>query len=202
MARNITYFIILNSIYIRLLTTFDFFKYFNNTTIIKDILSIDTTLGVHCVMGLFLRLTSILRSSHNFFPRRNYSLLQRKPFIRNSRNKNRITTSTSTITTTTTRTMSSDAYLSFLEKANSDLRAGQQPQTQTQTQQARTETVDVNAQIPASLASVDAYYVSETDEPFEPVVLRFEGAKRGDWPGPCTPPFLVYSLYSISDCSG
>ncbi|ODM17714.1 hypothetical protein SI65_06502 [Aspergillus cristatus] len=75
---------------------------------------------------------------------------------------------------------SDDAYLSFLEKANSDLSAGQQS---TQTQRTETQTVHANAEIPASLQSIDAFYISETDEPFEPVVLEFEGAGSGEWPG-------------------
>ena len=94
--------------------------------------------------------------------------------------------------TTQTRTMSSDdAYMSFLNKANADLSAGQQQQqSQPQSQgtsTARTQTVDANNQnqIPASLQSVDAYYISETDEPFEPVVLGWEGAKEGVWPSHC-----------------
>lgn len=90
--------------------------------------------------------------------------------------------------TTQTRTMSSDdAYLSFLNKANADLSAGQQQQQPQGTSIARTQTVDANNQnqIPASLQSVDAFYVSETDEPFEPVVLGWEGAKEGVWPSHC-----------------
>ena len=91
--------------------------------------------------------------------------------------------------TTQTRTMSSDdAYMSFLNRANADLSAGQQQQPQSQgTSSARTQTVDAKNQnqIPASLQSIDAFYVSETDEPFEPVVLGWEGAKEGVWPSHC-----------------
>ncbi|OJJ47089.1 hypothetical protein ASPZODRAFT_15772 [Penicilliopsis zonata CBS 506.65] len=83
--------------------------------------------------------------------------------------------------------MSDDAYLSFLDKANKDLDAGRQTQTQPQTQSqgdGRTKSLDVAAsEIPAPLMGVEVYYVSETDEPFEPVVLAWEGAKRGVWPG-------------------
>lgn len=88
---------------------------------------------------------------------------------------------------------SDDAYLSFLEKANSDHSAGQQ--SQAQTQRTQTQTVHANAEIPASLQSIDAFYISETDEPFEPVVLGFEGARRGEWPGSCTFAPLPYSLH-------
>lgn len=86
------------------------------------------------------------------------------------------------------RAMSDDAYMSFLDKANADLNnaRAQQPQ---QSSGVRTETVDVGVQIPAPLRSVDAYYISETDEPFEPVALKWEGADKGTWPGPgsCSP---------------
>ncbi|KAJ5081921.1 hypothetical protein NUU61_010185 [Penicillium alfredii] len=75
---------------------------------------------------------------------------------------------------------SDDAYMSFLNKANADLDAGRAPQQGGGT--VRTETVHASVSIPAPLQSVDAYYVSETDEPFEPVALRWEGATRGTWP--------------------
>lgn len=88
---------------------------------------------------------------------------------------------------TTTKTMSSDNdYMAFLNKANADLDAGRsQPQHQPQARSTtvQTGTVDVNARIPRPLAAIDSYYVSETDEPFEPVVLKWEDAKRGVWPG-------------------
>ncbi|KAL2872691.1 uncharacterized protein BJX67DRAFT_15634 [Aspergillus lucknowensis] len=87
-------------------------------------------------------------------------------------------------TTFITRAMSSDdAYMSFLNKANADLKSGRsQPQAEQYFSAARTETVDVNVKVPTPLASVDAYYVSETDEPFEPVALKWEGAEKGIWP--------------------
>lgn len=71
--------------------------------------------------------------------------------------------------------MSDSNYLSFLEKASADHSAGQ-TQTQSQSQsQSVTRTLDTDAQVPASLRSIDAFYTSDTDEPFEPVVLRWEG---------------------------
>lgn len=87
--------------------------------------------------------------------------------------------------TSSSTTMSSDdAYMSFLDKANADLNAGRPQQGATET--ARTETVDANTQVPKPLQSVDAYYVSDADEPFEPVALKWEGASKGDWPSPGT----------------
>lgn len=74
---------------------------------------------------------------------------------------------------------SDDAYTSFLEKANADLNAGR---AQPGSDNARTETVDTNVQVPQALQIVDAYYISDADEPFEPVALKWDGARKGDWP--------------------
>lgn len=113
----------------------------------------------------------------------------------------RLTHNTSSITskysraiTITPPTMSDSNYLSFLEKANADLNA-EQPHTESQSQ-SQTKTLDADAQIPASLTSVDAYYISDADEPFEPVVLRWDGAADGTWPDSCMsfppPPLCIY----------
>lgn len=146
--------------------------------------------GVYCVMGPALRPTSIQRFSQNFIlSHRNYSLQHKSLFTRNNTHR------TNPFQIGTTRTMSSDdAYLSFLEKANSDLSTGQQS---TQTQRTETQTVHANAEIPASLQSIDAFYISETDEPFEPVVLGFEGAGNGEWPGSCTRAPLSYDIFHV-----
>ncbi|KAE8360802.1 hypothetical protein BDV27DRAFT_148363 [Aspergillus caelatus] len=79
--------------------------------------------------------------------------------------------------------MSDDAYMNFLNKANADLDTGRAQQTQ-DSPAVRTETVETGVRIPTPLTSVDAYYISETDEPFEPVALRWEGASRGIFPDP------------------
>lgn len=93
---------------------------------------------------------------------------------------------------TTSLTMSSDdAYMSFLDKANADLNAGRAAQQGGDT--VRTETVDANVKVPKPLQSVDAYYISDSDEPFEPVALKWDGARKGDWPSPGTF-FLLPSL--------
>lgn len=76
---------------------------------------------------------------------------------------------------------SDDAYMSFLNKANADLDAGRQ-QPATQSSRPHTKAVDADEQIPAPLTAVESYYVSETDEPFEPVVLRWGEARGGVWP--------------------
>lgn len=81
--------------------------------------------------------------------------------------------------------MASDAdYMAFLDKANAQREAGLRNRSQTQPSTSiRTETVETGVRVPDVLKLVDTYYVSETDEPFEPVSLRWEGAVRGVWPG-------------------
>ena len=68
--------------------------------------------------------------------------------------------------------MSSDeAYAAFLDKANEiPLAGGNAP-----TQSAETKAVAVDTSAPASLQSIDKYYISETDEPFVPVSLKWSG---------------------------
>lgn len=81
---------------------------------------------------------------------------------------------------TSTSVMSSDAdYMAFLGKANADLKAGQGQQGDNTI---KTKAVDSSLSLPASLKNIEAYYVSESDEPFEPVLLRWEDATQGKWP--------------------
>ena len=68
------------------------------------------------------------------------------------------------------RTMSDDAYSSFLDKANQDTGASK---ASTQSKPASTKAVDT--EVPATLEGVEQYYVSEADEPFEPVSLKWGG---------------------------
>jgi hypothetical protein len=86
----------------------------------------------------------------------------------------------------TTRTMASDSdYMAFLNKANSQREAGSgQPHTESSapSQQIRTQSIEPGAAVPGALKEVDAFYTSETDEPFEPVVLKWDGAAQGTWP--------------------
>jgi hypothetical protein len=81
--------------------------------------------------------------------------------------------------------MASDSdYMAFLDKANAQRDAAASNQGHQPSKQIRTETVETGVRVPDALKRVDTYYVSETDEPFEPVALRWEGAVRGIWPGP------------------
>ncbi|KAE8417374.1 hypothetical protein BDV36DRAFT_257379 [Aspergillus pseudocaelatus] len=110
--------------------------------------------------------------------------LHRILFVSPHRTRDNITVSPRTpLQPTISRTMSDDAYMNFLNKANADLDTGRAQQTQ-DSPAVRTETVETGVRIPTPLTSVDAYYISETDEPFEPVALRWEGASRGIFPDP------------------
>jgi len=81
--------------------------------------------------------------------------------------------------------MSSDAdYLAFLDKANAQREAGasQALSQPAEAEAIRIETVETGVRVPEVLTSISEYYISETDEPFEPVALRWPGAARGIWP--------------------
>lgn len=87
---------------------------------------------------------------------------------------------------------SDDAYMSFLDKANADVSGGQAPQG---TDTVQTETVHSSLSVPKPLQSVDAYYTSDTDEPFEPVALKWDGAAKGAWPSAGMSCFLPIHLF-------
>ncbi|KAL1954854.1 hypothetical protein VTO42DRAFT_496 [Malbranchea cinnamomea] len=85
------------------------------------------------------------------------------------------------------RSMSSDdAYLAFLEKANQQASAAETTSSSSAAASGFcvTRTVDESQAVPRALADIDGevYFVSETDEAFEPVVLGWEGAREGRWP--------------------
>ena len=68
------------------------------------------------------------------------------------------------------RTMSDDAYSSFLDQANQDTGASK---ASTKSKSATTKAVDTD--VPVTLQKVDQSYTSESDEPFEPVSLKWSG---------------------------
>ncbi|KAI4184363.1 MAG: hypothetical protein L6R41_004781 [Letrouitia leprolyta] len=65
---------------------------------------------------------------------------------------------------------SDDAYSSFLDQANQDASVSK---TATSTETVSTKAVDT--EIPVGLQNFDQYYTSESDEPFEPVSLLWNG---------------------------
>jgi len=68
---------------------------------------------------------------------------------------------------------SDEDYASFLDKANEDPSAG----TAKSQDKGKVELKAVDTDVPAPLtkATKDAFYVSDADEPFEPVALKFSG---------------------------
>ncbi|KAJ9619228.1 hypothetical protein H2203_008557 [Taxawa tesnikishii (nom. ined.)] len=69
--------------------------------------------------------------------------------------------------------MSSDEdYAAFLEKANQDTGA------KVERDGSFVKTKAVDTEVPGPLKSLDAFYTSETDEPFEPVALEWKGGGR------------------------
>jgi len=107
------------------------------------------------------------------------------PLITSDHTRNRVTITYATLTliiklfhTSPTlyyepsRTMASDEdYASFLEKANQDPSGGKASTQSTKT--AGTKAVDT--EVPKVLQEVEEYYVSDADEPFEPVSLKWKG---------------------------
>ena len=65
---------------------------------------------------------------------------------------------------------SDEAYGSFLEQANQDTGVGK-----SSTKATGAGTKAVNTDIPNHLQSIEQYYTSEADEPFEPVSLKWSG---------------------------
>jgi len=73
------------------------------------------------------------------------------------------------------RNMSSDAdYAAFLDKANQDIGSAESRDASQKKEGHGTKSV--NTAVPKMLEQVEEYYVSDADEPFEPVALKFEGS--------------------------
>ncbi|KAL9640759.1 MAG: hypothetical protein Q9164_000074 [Protoblastenia rupestris] len=68
--------------------------------------------------------------------------------------------------------MSDEAYSSFLDQANQDTGASKTP---AQSKSKKMSTKAVDTEVPAALQNVEVDYTSESDEPFEPVSLKWEG---------------------------
>ena len=66
--------------------------------------------------------------------------------------------------------MSDADYAAFLDKANQDTSGGEAT-----AQSKKVGTKSVNTQVPSALQSVEEYYTSDADEPFEPVALSYSG---------------------------
>ena len=89
--------------------------------------------------------------------------------------------------------MSSDAdYASFLDKANQDTGAAQ---AKSSAGKKSYGTKSVDTAVPGVLEKVEEYYVSEADEAFEPVALKYDGSSISA--GMCVSFYITASL-SIS----
>ncbi|KAK7730678.1 hypothetical protein SLS57_001508 [Botryosphaeria dothidea] len=64
---------------------------------------------------------------------------------------------------------SDEDYAAFLDKANQDTGAPASAQSKS------FKTKAVDSEVPPVLQSVEEYYISDADEPFEPVSLKWEG---------------------------
>ncbi|KAF2839639.1 hypothetical protein M501DRAFT_991660 [Patellaria atrata CBS 101060] len=69
--------------------------------------------------------------------------------------------------------MSDDAYTSFLDKANQDTGTAHTSSSSSSKPTLNARATDT--EVPPALKSIDATYTSESDEPFEPVALRWAG---------------------------
>jgi hypothetical protein len=65
---------------------------------------------------------------------------------------------------------SDEEYQAFLDKANSDV-SGANTSTSKPKSTANTSSV------PAALQNIDAFYSTDSDEPFEPIALEYDGKK-------------------------
>lgn len=110
-------------------------------------------------------------------------------------------------TTTGKEKMSSDeTYTSFLEQANqptTSKKASTVTTTQSSLSQKKSSSLStkaVDTQIPPALQSVkDAYYTSETDEPWETVSLKWEG---GNMPSESTSIHFLFPSPPKNPCLG
>lgn len=96
---------------------------------------------------------------------------------------------------------SDEDYMAFLNKANQDAEEGQAAaasSAQSAGQQRTFKTTDEGSKLPKSIADVlkDAFYVSEADEPFKGVSLKWKGEgglpDEGEW---CLFIFLFFYFF-------
>ena len=92
--------------------------------------------------------------------------------------------------------MSSDAdYAAFLDKANQDTGSAE---TKNASQKKSYGTKSVNTAVPKVLEQVEEYYISDSDEPFEPVALEFEGGNVSTGKNPAT--FTCTAMKGLANC--
>ena len=80
--------------------------------------------------------------------------------------------------------MSDDTYSSFLDQANQGTGANK---VSAKSSNKKSNTKAVDTDVPPGLQNVQADFISESDEPFEPVSLRWDGKHLPD-AGTCSSP--------------
>jgi hypothetical protein len=78
-----------------------------------------------------------------------------------------------------------EEYMSFLDKANADLDEGRKAQEDFKSTSAEEfRTTEEGVKVPQVLKDVaeETFYVSDADEPFVPVALKWDGGARGELP--------------------
>jgi hypothetical protein len=94
---------------------------------------------------------------------------------------------------------SDEDYMSFLDKANQDASGGGKASTQSGGQNQKFKTTDSGAEVPKEIQEVtkDAFYVSDADEPFVGVSLKYDGSDSMPDEGmrPC--PTLSYPILPL-----
>lgn len=93
---------------------------------------------------------------------------------------------------------SDEDYMSFLDKANQDVSGGGKASTQSGGQ--KFKTTDNGAEVPKEIQQVtkDAFYVSDADEPFVGVSLKYDGSESMPDEGmrPCLPCLTKLSCHT------
>ena len=121
---------------------------------------------------------SFERSFFAYSPRTNLGIRAERLFYSTEATKSDAQPTTSAKTANKDTEMASDEdYAAFLDKANEDPNAGV---SKTQSSgKIQLKAVDHGAEVPAVLKKVtkDAFYVSDADEPFEPVCLKLGKGK-------------------------
>ena len=108
----------------------------------------------------------------------------------------RTVTSRHLSTTTPLKMASDDDYMAFLNKANQDTGSASAQQSG----KATTKAVDQGSEVPKIIkdACKDTFYVSDTDEQFEPVSLQHDGKLPDEGqcvPNNLSPHFSIHTPY-------
>jgi hypothetical protein len=126
------------------------------------------------ILGLPSAIRANKHTSQHTLPSRHASPPHHQPTRRNLHTTTRTFPLVQHLPGAHIRNMSSDAdYASFLDKANQDISSAA-PQNASHTKNCRTQAV--NTSVPKALQQVEEYYISDADEPFEPVALKFNGS--------------------------